>query len=152
MVEMDAAPHERAPGRALWRGTPLGRLCIALLVCGALALTLFPFDWLATIWPAYAVLFDRVFASAASHHIGHSVLFCVVGLAILVVVPALRTRPWQYAVLVVCGALGQEAIQALAKRQWPHWGDARDIGFDLLGLALAFVATWVVARLRSRAV
>jgi hypothetical protein len=136
--------HERPVPR--WRASLLGRIGIVTLVGAALALTLFPFDWLANVWPAYGAVFDRVFNSAASHHIGHTVLFGIVGLAILFIVPALARHPWRYTAIVVAGALAQESIQALAKRDWPNSGDARDIGFDLLGLALAFALVWALQR------
>lgn len=150
MIETEQARRQGGFARGRWRATLLGRVGIAALVCAALALTLFPFDWLANVWPAYRALFDQVFASAASHHIGHTVLFMLVGLALLFIVPALRTHLGWYAALVVCGALAQEAIQALAKQEWPNWGDARDIGFDLLGLGLAFALMALWGWLRGR--
>jgi class 3 adenylate cyclase len=127
------------------------RVAIALIACalGAILL-LFPFDWLAGVWPAYASLFDRVFASAASHHIGHAALFGLVGLAMLAVWPSLRRKPALYGTVMLGGALLQEAIQAIAKADLPNPGDALDIVFDLLGAAVVFALVWSVAMLRRR--
>ena len=62
------------------------------LAIGAV-LVLFPFDWLGNIWPAYQQVFERVFVGAREHHIGHSTLFFIVGLIVLLSFPTLRTRP-----------------------------------------------------------
>jgi hypothetical protein len=122
-------------------------------LAAALVLVLFPFDWLATVWPAYHVVFARVFATALAHHIGHAAVFCSAGLLLLNVWPALRARPWPYAGLMVGGALAQEALQSLFKHDPPNLGDGRDVLFDLLGVALAFLLVWVWgwARRRSNA-
>jgi hypothetical protein len=50
----------------------LGRGWPILLVLGILW---FPFDWLATVWPAYAVPFRAVFRDAHDHFVGHTVSF-----------------------------------------------------------------------------
>src|SRR6266699_6787293 len=80
-----------------------------------LVLVLFPFDWLANIWPAYR----QVFVGAREHHIGHITLFFIVGLLILLSFPALRSRPFLYFGLLISAALAQEAVQDLFKLQIP---------------------------------
>jgi hypothetical protein len=108
----------------------------------ALAIVLFPFDWLAEVWPAYRQVFDRVFVTARDHAIGHSTLFFLLGLFALVVSPALRIRPLLYLGLMLLVTLGQEALQSIFKQELPNIYDGRDILFDLLGVVIAFGVVW----------
>jgi hypothetical protein len=113
-------------------------------VAAAGVLILFPFDWLANVWPAYSRLFDIVFATALAHHIGHATIFFLAGLLALFGFPALRPRPWRYLGVMALGALGEEALQSLFKHDLPTPGDARDLFFDLLGFVAAnlLVGVW----------
>lgn len=144
-----AAEHGAAPGRH-GRGRIARRVVVVALVAAALALTIFPFDWLTQVWPGYRVVFDRVFVTARDHAIGHATLFAIVGLGVLAVAPWLRTRLAPYLGLGLLGALTQEAVQALAKQDWPNWGDGRDLLFDTLGLLLAFLLVQLVLWGRTR--
>lgn len=123
---------------------------VVALVVAALALVLFPFDWLEGVWPAYGQLFDRVFVGPREHAIGHATLFCIAGGLALVALPALRRRPALYLAVMVLGALAEEAVQDLFKRQMTTPGDARDLLFDALGLAAAYVLVrlgrWLLGR------
>lgn len=139
MGEDADARQMRSPAAAFAR-----RAGAVALVAAALALTIFPFDWLTEVWPAYRAVFDRVFVTARDHAAGHATLFCLVGLAVLALAPALRSRVWGYLGLGLLGALAQEAVQALAKQDWPTWGDGRDILFDMLGLLIAFALVQVI--------
>lgn len=85
-----------------------------------------------------------MFVTARDHAIGHATLFCLVGLAVLLLAPALRMRPARYLGLGLLGALAQEAVQALAKQDRPNPGDARDLLFDTLGLLAAFAVVWAI--------
>lgn len=116
----------------------------------ALAVTLFPFDWLEEVWPAYARVFDVVFATALAHEIGHITIFLLAGLFVLLSVPLLQRRPLLYGGLLLAVALGQEALQALSKWELPTIRDGRDLFFDLTGFTLAFLLLWGLRRLRSR--
>jgi hypothetical protein len=111
-------------------------------------LVLFPFDWLGEVWPAYAAIFDRVFVNAQAHLIGHATLFAIAGLLVLYAFPALRARPGRYLLVMALGAVGQEALQALAKRQMPTVYDGRDLLLDLVGFTAAYllVAGMLAAR------
>src|SRR5690349_14397122 len=91
-----------------------------------LVLVLFPFDWLATVWPAYRQAFEQVFVGAREHHIGHSSLFFIVGLLVLVSFPALRSRPLLYFGLLISAALAQEVVQDLFKFLLPDLTDSLD--------------------------
>lgn len=116
----------------------------------ALAIALFPFDWLTEVWPAYRQVFDRVFVTARDHAIGHSTLFFLLGLFALVVSPALRKRPLLYLGLMLLVTLGQEALQSIFKQELPNIYDGRDILFDLLGVTVAFVVMWTWQWVRNR--
>lgn len=120
--------RERRWKRWLW-------LSPALL---AVVLALFPFDWLDEVWPAYAVVFRIVFATALAHEIGHATVFLLAGLLVLLSFPGLRRRPVLYLVVMVLGALSQEALQSLFKQSLPDIWDGRDLLLDLVGFALAY--------------
>ncbi len=112
-----------------------------------LAIALFPFDWLAETWPPFGALFDRVFVTARDHAVGHTTLFCLLGLLALLSLPALAARPIVYVALLVPAALAQEALQAMFKRQTPGLGDGRDLLYDLLGWCIALGALWLVRQI-----
>jgi hypothetical protein len=116
----------------LGRGWPL---------LAALAALWFPFDWLATVWPAFGVPFRAVFRNAHDHFIGHTVFFFLVGMLALVALPPLRHRPLWYAVGVAGAALVQETIQALARGELPAYTDGNAFKGDALGGAVAFALT-----------
>lgn len=127
---------DQKPG--VWR-TIITR--IWLLAIGAV-LVLFPFDWLGNIWPAYQQVFERVFVGAREHHIGHSTLFFIVGLMILLSFPVLRTRPIMYFGLMLLAAISQELVQDLFKFVMPDLTDGLDLLFDTLGFTVAYLAVW----------
>ena len=104
-----------------------------------LVLVLFPFDWLATVWPAYRQVFEQVFVGAREHHIGHSTLFLIVGLIVLLSFPALRTRPVLYFGLMISAAIAQELVQDLFKFVLPDPLDSLDLLFDTVGFAIAYL-------------
>ena len=103
-----------------------------------LVLVLFPFDWLANVWPAYRQAFEQAFVGAREHHIGHSSLFFIVGLLVLVSFPALRTRPLLYFGLLISAALAQEVVQDLFKFLLPDLADGLDLIFDAVGFTIAY--------------
>ncbi|HLZ61411.1 MAG TPA: hypothetical protein VKR06_31065 [Ktedonosporobacter sp.] len=115
---------------------------------GAAVLVLFPFDWLGEVWPAYGQLFDIVFATALAHHIGHATIFFIAAVLILYAFPALLARPLLYLLLLLLGALAEEALQSLFKLQLPNWGDGRDLMYDFIGIVLAYaiLRLWSWAR------
>jgi hypothetical protein len=123
------------------------RIAVPLAIAGTLVL--FPFDWLANVWPAYATVFDVVFATARSHAIGHATIFLVAGLLAMIAFPALRGRPVLYFTVLVLGAIGQEAIQDLFKGQLPSVDEGRDLLYDLIGFTLAYALMAVVRRFVS---
>jgi hypothetical protein len=107
-----------------------------------LVLVLFPFDWLANVRPTYRQVFEQVFVGAREHHIGHSSLFFIVGLLVLVSFPALRSRPLLYFWLMLTAALAQEAMQDLFKFLLPELADGLDLIFDAVGFTIAYLVVW----------
>lgn len=115
----------------------------------AAILVLFPFDWLSDVWPAYALVFDRVFATVLAHEVGHATLFLLAGLLVLGSMPRLRRHPLLYTLIMVLGALGEESFQALSRWKTPNFGDGRDLSLDALGFVLAYLLVWGWWRLRD---
>ena len=105
-------------------------------------LVLFPFDWLGNVWPAYQQVFERVFVGTREHHIGHSTLFLIVGLIVLLNFPALRTRPLLYFGLMITAAIAQELVQDLFKFVVPDLLDGLDLLFDAIGFIIAYLIVW----------
>src|SRR5216683_6608406 len=107
-----------------------------------LVLVLFPFDWLANVWPAYRQVFEQVFVGAREHHIGHSALFFIVGLLVLINFPSLRSRPLLYFGLLISEAIAQEAVQDLFKFVLPDLTDSLDLLYDAIGFTIAYLVVW----------
>ncbi len=127
--------------RKRWPALVLGGIGLVLVV--------FPFDWLANVWPGYAQIFDRVFVTARDHAVGHTTLFCLVGLIVQSLFPTLRSRPLLFVGLMMLGALAQESVQSISNHELQHLSDLRDFGFDLLGVTLALVIGWGVRSILS---
>ena len=110
------------------------KLALAALLLAAL----FPYGWLAEVWPSFGRILYGVFDSPLTHAIGHAVGFFVLGL-ILLVARVLPPRIAQYALGVLAIALVQELFQ----QSYHQGGSLLDLGADLgadlvaSGLALA---------------
>lgn len=115
-----------------------------------LAVVMFPFDWLSEAWPAFGVVFDKVFVTARDHAIGHTTLFFLLGMLALLSLARLKLHPLIYQGLLAPIALGQEALQSIFKQEAPRIGDGRDLFFDLLGWSLALGLIWIVYVARGR--
>jgi len=114
-----------------------------------LAILWFPFDWLATVWPAFGVPFREVFRNAHDHFIGHTIFFFLVGFLVLAVIPALRRKPQWYFPGLALVALVQESIQALFRGELPTFTDFNAFKGDALGGICAF-ALWLFVGLIQR--
>jgi len=114
-----------------------------------LAILWFPFDWLATVWPAFGVPFREVFRNAHDHFIGHTIFFFLVGFLVLAVIPALRRKPQWYFPGLALVALVQESIQALFRGELPTFTDFNAFKGDALGGICAF-ALWLFVGLILR--
>jgi hypothetical protein len=122
----------------------LARLAPLLVM---LALTLFPFGWLGTLWPAFGRGLDVVFSNDGRHAIGHAALFCLLGLVALTVLPGLRERPWRYSGgLMLLVGVGQELFQMLYKGRLLLFDNSRDLLTDLAGVVVAFAIVWAWGR------
>jgi hypothetical protein len=130
---------------------PSPRRVRVLIVLGMLAaaavLVLFPFDWLGNVWPAYASVFDVVFATSLSHIIGHATLFFLCGCLLLIALPRLRAHPRRYLGVMLIGAFAQEALQSLFNSRLPTIWDGRDLLLDLTGIVVAYLVLLLARRL-----
>lgn len=135
---MDARDHEQRQSGRGRRAAVVG-LLVGWPVLALLAILWFPFDWLATVWPAFGVPFRKVFRDAHDHFIGHTVFFLLVGLLILLYAPPLRRKPLLYLAGLILAALIQETIQAFFRRQTPTFTDFNAFKGDALGGSLAYV-------------
>ncbi len=114
-----------------------------------LAILWFPFDWLATVWPAFGVPFREVFRNAHDHFVGHTIFFFLVGFLVLAVLPALRRKPQWYFPGLALVALVQETIQAFFRGELPTFTDFNAFKGDALGGICAFVV-WLLIGLVQR--
>lgn len=122
-----------------------------LALVALLAFLWFPFDWLATVWPAFGVPFRAIFHNAHDHFIGHTVFFFVIGVLVLAVLPTIRRKPLVYFLGLVLAALAQETIQAIFRGQIPTYNDWNAFRGDALGGTSAFALWLLVALLQSAA-
>jgi hypothetical protein len=120
---------------------PTSMQLLPLLVL--LALTLFPFGWLGELWPAFGHVLDYVFSTDGRHAVGHTTLFCLLGLVALAVLPQLRARPGRYLSTLLLVGVGQEFFQMLYKGRLLLFDDGRDLLTDLAGILVAFAVVWV---------
>jgi hypothetical protein len=128
------------------------KACQSRLLWGAglaAILVLFPFDWLSEVWPAFGLLFDRIFVSAREHALGHTAVFLIAGLLVLWSLPRLRHSPVLFIIVLMVGAVGEECLQGLSRWRLPESADARDLGFDALGCVLAYLLVWIWWKLRQ---
>ena len=114
-----------------------------------LTLILFPFGWLGEQWPAFGRELDQLFSTDGRHAIGHAALFTLLGLAALIVLPQLRTRPMRYLGMLLLVGVGQEFLQLLYKRRLLLFDDGRDLLTDLVGILIAFTVIWSWRRIVS---
>jgi hypothetical protein len=128
--------HTRIPGFQ-----PIALLRGGWPVLVLLGILWFPFDWLSEVWPAFSVPFHRIFRTAHDHFIGHTLFFLIVGVLVLIRVPALRRRPQWYVPSLVLAALVQETIQAFFRGEAPTFTDGNAFKGDALGGMSAF-ALW----------
>ncbi len=126
-------------------GAVIGRR-VLLLVLGVIALAVFPFGWLSTVWPAFGVGFEAAFSSEWGHRLGHTTVFLTVGGALLWAAPPLRARPLAYAGLIRAVGLLQRAIQLVYTGRAPGGAELFDLATDLC----AGMAVWGLVALLGR--
>jgi hypothetical protein len=109
------------------------------------ALAILPHQWLSTAWPAFDRLFDP-FCLTVGQTAGHSMIFGLLGLALLAAVPALRQRPAVYLGLLLGVGLIQEYGQLLFKARRPGGDELHDLVVDLIAGGSVWLVVWVIRR------
>lgn len=112
-------------------------LILALLLF--IATALFPFGWLATVWPGFSAVADFIFGTELAHIMGHYTVFVLLGGGVLLIFPRLRQRFWLYFGLMLLLGFMQEFLQiASFKHYFPAWDEVLDLTMDLLGAGTVF--------------
>ncbi|WP_420643459.1 hypothetical protein [Candidatus Leptofilum sp.] len=100
---------------------------------------LFPFGWLATVWPGFSDVANFIFGTQISHIIGHFAVFVLMGGGVLLLFPSLRQRFWLYFGLMLLLGITQEFLQiASFKHIIPAFDEVLDLTMDMSGAATAF--------------
>jgi hypothetical protein len=103
-----------------------------------LSLVLFPYGWLARLWPSFGQFVDWLFATEMAHHIGHSVIFATLGWFLLTVFPLLRERFAIYITLIGLMGVGQELLQLWYKQRPLGINDGKDLLVDVAAAGVFF--------------
>ncbi|MAU01278.1 MAG: hypothetical protein CL608_29405 [Anaerolineaceae bacterium] len=112
-------------------------LIIALILF--ITTALFPFGWLATVWPGFSAVADFIFGTQLSHIIGHFAVFVLMGGGVLLLFPSLRRRFWLYFSLMLMLGFIQEFLQiASFKHIIPAFDELLDLTMDMLGAVAVF--------------
>ncbi len=112
-------------------------LILALLLF--IATALFPFGWLATVWPGFDAVANFIFGTELAHIIGHFAVFVLLGGGVLLIFPRLRRRFWLYFGLMLLLGFMQEFLQiASFKHYIPAWDELLDLTVDMLGAVTIF--------------
>ncbi|MCL4871022.1 MAG: hypothetical protein KJ063_18845 [Anaerolineae bacterium] len=117
-----------------------------------LALALFPYGWLARLWPPFGLFVDWLFATEMAHHIGHSVVFATLGWFLLTVFPALRERFGLYIILIGVMGASQELLQLWYKQRPLGINDGKDLLVDVAAAAIFFLLYHQINNLRTHAI
>jgi len=105
-----------------------------------LILALFPYGWLARLWPPFGLFVDWLFATEMAHHIGHSLIFATLGWFLLTVFPLVRGRFALYLSVIGFLGLSQELLQLWYKQRPLGVNDGKDLLVDVAAAALFFFA------------
>jgi hypothetical protein len=125
--------------RALTRLWPL--LALTLII-------LFPFGWLGEVVPSFGLFTGWLFGTVEAHAAGHITQFVLLGLALLLIFPVLRQKPWLYVGILLAVAVGQECFQLVYKQRPIVFDDLRDLVTDMVGIAIALGLIQLAHRLR----
>ena len=111
---------------------------------------LFPMAWASGSWPVMSLWFERIFSPPWMHVVMHAGLYAV--LAVMGVMLAHQFgRPLYFSLLgvVLIGTL-QEVIQTALAGRAIGGGELFDLGVDLSGGLLGFLAVFAVEYLRKK--
>lgn len=104
-----------------------------------ITIALFPFGWLATVWPGFSAVADFIFGTELSHIIGHFAVFGLMGAGVLLLFPGLQQRFWLFLGLMLLLGLMQEFLQiASFKHVIPAFDEVLDLTMDLMGAMAIF--------------
>ncbi len=112
---------------------------LILVLILLIATALFPFGWLATVWPGFSVVADFIFGTEIAHIIGHFAVFALIGADVLLLFPSLRQHFWLYCGLMFLLGVIQEFLQiASFKHIIPAFDEVLDLTMDMLGAVAVF--------------
>ena len=103
-----------------------------------LGAALFPYGWLAHLWPPFGLLVDWLFATEMAHHVGHSVIFATLSWFLLTVFPGLRERFGLFLSLIGLLGASQELLQLWYKQRPLGINDGKDLLVDIAAATLFF--------------
>jgi glycopeptide antibiotics resistance protein len=126
---------------------PSGRYLWPLVLL--LGMILFPFGWLAEIWPLANRILGSMFPDVNAHAIGHTSLFLLLGVTLLVIFPYLLRHPGSYALLLLVVGIGQEVFQLAYKQRPLVFDDFRDLATDMIGGLIALGVVMIIQRWRN---
>jgi len=109
-----------------------------LLFALFLILALFPYGWLAHLWPPFGLFLNWFFETEMAHTIGHSLIFATLGWFLLTLLPTLRSRFALYLMLIGGLGLGQELLQLWYKQRPLGVNDGKDLLVDVAAASLFF--------------
>lgn len=104
-----------------------------------LLLALFPYGWLAHLWPTFGLFINWLFETEMAHHIGHSLIFATLGWFLITVWPPLANYFALYLMLIGGLGLSQELLQLWYKQRPLGVNDGQDLLVDIAAAALFFV-------------
>ena len=134
------SPHSGACGRVLPSATLIVmRQKMALPFALFLILALFPYGWLAHLWPPFGLFIYWLFETELAHYIGHSLIFATLGWFLLTLFPTLRSRFALYLMLIGGLGLGQELLQLWYKQRPLGVNDGKDLLIDIAAATLLFL-------------
>lgn len=119
------------------------KLLLFVLLLGA---ALFPYGWLAHLWPSFGLLVDWLFATEMAHHIGHSLIFAALGWLLLTIFPALQGRFALYLCLIGLFGVSQELLQLWYKQRPLGINDGKDLLVDIAAATLFFFSYRFITR------
>ena len=122
-----------------WPNPSLLKYGLLFLILGFIGITLFPYGVLAEQSELVWFVIYRIFASELSHFVGHFLIFCLIGTAILLLFPKLFRFPIFYLSLMLNMAILQELLQlATFKRRPINLGELKDLSVDIAGAVFIF--------------
>ncbi|GAB4112497.1 MAG: hypothetical protein Fur005_15740 [Roseiflexaceae bacterium] len=113
-----------------------------------LLIALFPYGWITRFSIPFQEFMDMIFPNVRAHEIGHTSMFFLLGSAVLLTFPQLRTRPLLFFELMLLVGIAQEGLQLAYKQRPVVIDDVRDLIPDMFGATLALGVIQLVSTLR----